>query len=115
VYAYSSNEQGDLNFAEFEVINVTDKNEEWLTGYIVGSNPVRSGIFPSTFAVKFNLPLEYLGKFTISMAVEPYQAQNTGELTLNPSETQLIAVKKLSPDGKWSFGESIVNKILLFV
>ena len=98
-------------FREFEIINVIDKNEDWLTGQIVGSganvnSPLRSGIFPSNFVIKFNFPIEYIGKHTIGMATEQYQAQNNGELTLNPAESQLIAIKKLSPDGKWSFGES---------
>ncbi len=100
-------------FKEFEIINVIDKNEDWLTGQIVGSgtnanNPLRQGIFPSNFVIKFNFPIEYIGKYTISMATEPYQAQNNGELTLNPAESQLIAIKKLSPDQKWSYGESSV-------
>lgn len=113
IYAYISNEVGDLNFREFEIINVIDKNEDWLTGQVVGSgagpnNPLRHGIFPSNFVIKFNIPIDYIGKFTISMATEPYQAQNNGELNLNPAESQLIAIKKLSPDGKWSFGETYV-------
>lgn len=44
--------------------------------------------------------------YVSGMATEIYQAQNGGELSLNPAESQLIAIKKLSPDGKWSFGES---------
>ena len=106
-----SNETGDLNFGEFEIINVIDQNEDWLTGQIIGSgaNPTRSGIFPANFVIKFNLPIEYVGKYTISMATEPYQAQNNGELSLNPLETQLVAIKKISPDGKWSFGECYVR------
>ena len=31
-------EPGDLVFREFEIINVIDKNDDWYTGYIVGSN-----------------------------------------------------------------------------
>jgi len=110
IYPYNSTEPGDLIFREFEIINVIDSNEDWLTGQIVGSgianNPLRSGIFPSNFVIKFSFPIEYIGKYTIGMATEVYQAQNGGELTLNPAESQLIAIKKLSPDGKWSFGES---------
>ncbi|RNA38129.1 intersectin-1 isoform X7 [Brachionus plicatilis] len=114
VYAYISNEPGDLNFRDFEVINVISRNEDWLTGQIVGSgidpsNPLRSGIFPANFVVKFNLPVDYIGKYTISMATEPYVAQNSGELSLDPSSNQLIAIKKISPDAKWSFGETFDN------
>lgn len=114
IYPYASNEPGDLVFKDFEIINVIDQNEDWLTGQVVGSgtgpsNPLRSGIFPSNFVIKFNFPIDYIGKYTISMATEQYQAQNNGELTLNPSESQLIAIKKLSPDQKWSYGESYVN------
>lgn len=103
-----------MNFREFEIINVISRNEDWLTGQIVGSGlepskPLRSGIFPANFVVKFNLPIEYIGKHTISMAFEPYVAQNSGELSLDPSLNQFIAIKKVSPDGKWSFGEIYVN------
>jgi len=98
-------------FREFEIINVIDRNEDWLTGQIVGtgagpSNPLRAGIFPANFVIKFNFPIEYIGKYTIGMATESYSAQNGGELSLNPAESQLIAIKKISPDGKWSYGES---------
>ena len=114
IYAYVSNEPGDLNFREFEIINVIDRTEDWLTGQVVGSgtsadNPLRHGIFPSNFVIRFPFPIDYIGKYTISMAVEPYAAKNDGELTLDPSESQLIAIKKLSPDLKYSFGESYVR------
>ena len=109
-------------FREFEIINVIDKNEDWLTGQIVGGGivggvggsnaPLRSGIFPSNFVTKVTLPIEYVGKYAIAMASEPYIGQNDGELSLNPAETQIIAVKKHSPDGKWSFGETYVSKYL---
>ena len=107
-------------FREFEIINVTDQNEDWLTGQVVGSgtnaaNSLRTGIFPSNFVIKFNIPIEFIGKYTISMATEAYQAQNNGELSLNPAESQLIAIKKLSPDGKWSFGESYVNNKIFYI
>ena len=110
-------EPGDLVFREFEIINVIDKNDDWYTGYIVGpggtpESQIRSGIFPANFVIKFQYPIEYIGKYTISMATESYFAQNNGELTLNPSTTQLIAVKKMSPDGKWSYGESFVNSLI---
>lgn len=85
-----------------------------MTGQIVGSgsgpsNPLRTGIFPSNFVIKFNFPIEYIGKYTISMATEQYQAQTGDQLTLNPTDSQLIAIKKLSPDQKWSYGESYVK------
>ena len=117
IYPYVSNEAGDLNFREFEIINVIDRNEDWLTGQIVGSgtdvnNPLRSGIFPANFVIKFNIPIAFIGKFTISMASDAYQAQNDGELSINPNDNQLIAVKKISPDGKWSFGETYVMKFI---
>ncbi len=111
IYEYSSGEPGDLNFAPLEIINVIDKQEDWLTGQIVSSgsgpeNPLRQGIFPSNFVIKFPFPLEYIGKYTISMPFEAYKAKNDGELSLNPNDSQLIAIKKVSPDGKWSFGLS---------
>ncbi len=40
------------------------------------------------------------------MATEAYQAATAGELPLSPAESQLIAIKKVSPDGQWSYGES---------
>jgi hypothetical protein len=118
IYAYVSNEPGDLNFREFEVINVVDRTEDWLTGQVVGSgsgldNPLRHGIFPSNFVIKFPFPIDYIGKYTVSMAVEAYAAKNDGELTLNPAESQLIAIKKISPDRLFSFGESYVNNLYL--
>lgn len=95
-----------------------DQNEDWLTGQIVGTgsgpaNPLRAGIFPSNFVIKFDFPIEYIGKYSIGMATEAYQAANGGELTLNPAENQLIAIKKASPDGQWTYGESYdVNRTL---
>ncbi len=112
IYPYVSSEVGDLNFREFEIINVIDKTEDWLTGQKVGTSPVQQGIFPANFVIKFNFPIEYIGKYTISMAAEAYQGKNDGELSINPAESQLIAIKKLSPDGKWSFGETYVNKFV---
>ena len=113
IYPYVSSEAGDLNFREFEIINVVATNEDWLTGQVIGSgsdasNPLRSGIFPANYVIKFNFPIEYIGKYTISMASAPYQAQNNGELSVNPAESQLIAIKKISPDSKWSYGETHV-------
>jgi hypothetical protein len=120
VYAYQSNEPGDLNFREYEIINVLSHQEDWFTGEIVGSghlpqNPHRTGIFPSNFVIKFNLPLEYIGKYTISIATEAYMPANQGELILEPSQSQLIAIKKISPDGKWSFGESYVHNTHTYI
>ena len=46
------------------------------------------------------------------MAIEHYEAQNNGELALDPSLNQFIAIKKVSPDGKWSFGETYVILIV---
>jgi hypothetical protein len=116
LYAYTSPEPGDLNFKEFEIINVIDKNEDWLTGQILGSgDSLRSGIFPANFVIKFNFPIEYVGKYTISLATEAYQATNENELSLNPAESQLIAIKKISPDEKWSFGEIIVSEFSKFL
>lgn len=111
VYAYDSSEPGDLVFREYEIINVVSQNEDWFTGEIVGSEMARRGIFPANFVIKFNLPLEYIGKHTISIATEPYAPINTGELPLDPTRHQLIAIKKVSPDGKWSFGESFVSHV----
>lgn len=112
IYAYVSNEPGDLNFREFEIINVIDRTEDWLTGQVVGSgqgvdNPLRHGIFPSNFVIKFPFPIEYIGKYTISMATEAYVASDGTQLTLDPSENQLVAIKRISDDQKFLFGESI--------
>lgn len=112
VYAYESGEPGDLTFREYEIINVVSQNEDWFTGEIVGSESTRRGIFPANFVIPFNLPLEYIGKYTISIATEVYAPINQGELPLDPTQHQLIAIKKISPDGKWSFGESYVSTTL---
>lgn len=118
LFAYVSAEPGDLNFREFEIINVIDKNEDWLTGQVVGSgtslaNPLRSGIFPSNFVSKFSLPLEYIGKYAIGLASEVYVPSETSQLMLDPTETQIIAIKKHAPDGKWSFGETYdINNVM---
>ena len=109
VYAYESSEPGDLVFGEYEIINVVSQNEDWFTGEVVGAEQSRRGIFPTNFVIKFNLPLEYIGKYTISIATEIYAPMNPGELSLDPNHNQLIAIKKVSPDGKWSFGESYVR------
>jgi hypothetical protein len=117
VYPYVSSEPGDLNFHEYEIINVLSQNEDWFTGEIVGSGysePLRHGIFPSNFVIKFNLPIEYIGKYTISIATEPFTGQN-GEIVLDPGQSQLIAIKKISPDNKWSFGECYVSEFNSFL
>lgn len=115
VYAYDSAEPGDLTFREYEIINVVSQNEDWFTGEIVGAEHDRRGIFPANFVIKFNLPLEYIGKYTISIATEPYAPTNNGELYLDPTQHQLVAIKKVSPDAKWSFGESYVSLTLFFI
>lgn len=115
VYAYESSEQGDLTFGEYEIINVVSQNEDWFTGEIVGAETQRRGIFPMNFVIKFNLPLEYIGKYAISIATEAYTPVNTGELMLDPNQNQLIAIKKISPDGKWSFGESYVCGLHIYI
>lgn len=106
-----------MNFREYEIINVLSQNEDWFTGEIVGSgygdqNPLRQGIFPSNFVIKFTLPVEHIGKYTIAIVTEPFAAQN-GEIVLDPSLNQLVAIRKISPDNKWSFAETYVSPSLL--
>ena len=93
---------------------MVDKNEDWLTGQVVGSGvdpsyPLRHGIFPSNFVTKFPFPLDYIGKYAIGLATEVYLSQENNQLTLNPMDSQLVAIKKVAPDAKWSFGESYVS------
>ncbi|XP_018398633.1 PREDICTED: intersectin-2 isoform X1 [Cyphomyrmex costatus] len=52
LYRYESTEAGDLSFNQGEVILVTKKEGEWWTGCIGN----KSGIFPSNYVEKCNVP-----------------------------------------------------------
>ncbi|XP_023246440.1 intersectin-1 isoform X2 [Copidosoma floridanum] len=52
LYPYASNEAGDLNFNQGDVILVTKKDGDWWTG-VVGD---RTGIFPSNYVEKYDMP-----------------------------------------------------------
>ncbi|KYN36796.1 Intersectin-1 [Trachymyrmex septentrionalis] len=52
LYRYDSTETGDLSFNQGEVILVTKKEGEWWTGCIGN----KSGIFPSNYVEKYNVP-----------------------------------------------------------
>ncbi|KAL6445056.1 hypothetical protein ACFW04_002162 [Cataglyphis niger] len=52
LYRYDSNEAGDLNFNQGEVILVTKKEGDWWTGCIGD----KSGIFPSNYVEKCDAP-----------------------------------------------------------
>ena len=52
IYPYNSDEPGDLNFNQGDVIMVVKSDGEWWTGYIDG----RSGIFPANFVKKVDVP-----------------------------------------------------------
>ena len=52
LYQYASNESGDLNFNQGEVIMVIKKDGDWWTG-VVGD---RTGIFPSNYVEKYDMP-----------------------------------------------------------
>ncbi|KAG5347923.1 ITSN2 protein, partial [Acromyrmex charruanus] len=52
LYRYDSTETGDLSFNQGELILVTKKEGEWWTGCIGN----KSGIFPSNYVEKYNVP-----------------------------------------------------------
>ncbi|XP_018365604.1 PREDICTED: intersectin-1 isoform X8 [Trachymyrmex cornetzi] len=52
LYRYDSTETGDLSFNQGEVMLVTKKEGEWWTGCIGN----KSGIFPSNYVEKYNVP-----------------------------------------------------------
>jgi hypothetical protein len=65
LYQYSSNETGDLNFNQGEVILITKKDDDWWTG-VIGN---RSGIFPSNYVEKYDMPDQVGFFFFIVMAI----------------------------------------------
>ena len=52
LYQYDSNESGDLNFNQGEIIMVIKKDGDWWTG-VIGD---RTGIFPSNYVEKYDMP-----------------------------------------------------------
>ncbi len=110
IFAFESNEPGDLNFGQNELIEVTEANGDWFTGQLSNSQKSQkpSGIFPSSYVRKFPFPIDYIQKYTISMVVQDYVAQQDEEISLTAND--LIAITKLSSDGQWSYGEQLVEQ-----
>ncbi|XP_023316913.1 intersectin-2 isoform X3 [Trichogramma pretiosum] len=54
LYGYNSNEAGDLDFNNGEVILVIKKDGDWWTG-VIGD---RQGIFPSNYVEKYDMPVD---------------------------------------------------------
>lgn len=52
LYQYASNEAGDLDFNQGEVMLVIKKDGDWWTG-VIGD---RQGIFPSNYVEKYDMP-----------------------------------------------------------
>jgi hypothetical protein len=107
LFPFESNEPGDLNFGQFEIINVVEINGEWYTGEIENGSRKTNGIFPSNYVRKFDFPIEYVQKYNIAVAIQDYIGQSNEELSLHLQD--LIAITQLSPDNQWSYGELVVS------
>ncbi|KAL6445057.1 hypothetical protein ACFW04_002162 [Cataglyphis niger] len=95
LYRYDSNEAGDLNFNQGEVILVTKKEGDWWTGCIGD----KSGIFPSNYVEKCDAPNQRGRKPEIVQVIAPYQATSAEQLNLQRG--QLIMIRKKTDSGWW--------------
>lgn len=109
LFSFESNEPGDLNFGQYEIINVIETNGDWYTGQIddLVNRTKINGIFPSNYVKKFDFPIEYLQKFNIAIAIQDYTRKSNEEVSLRVHD--LIAITQLSPDNQWSYGEVVVS------
>jgi hypothetical protein len=105
LFSFESNESGDLNFGQYELINVVEMDGEWYKGQIEETKVV--GIFPSNYVRKFDFPIDYVQKFNIAIALQDYMKKSNEEMSLKPHD--LIAITQLSPDNQWSYGEVFVS------
>jgi hypothetical protein len=114
LFAFESAEPGDLNFGQYELIEVTEINGDWFTGHLLNNaRPVKTdGIFPSSYVRRFPFSVEYIQKYIISLVVQDYTAQQDGEIDLMLND--LMAITKLSSDSQWSYGELIVCWVIWF-
>ncbi|XP_018365606.1 PREDICTED: intersectin-1 isoform X10 [Trachymyrmex cornetzi] len=95
LYRYDSTETGDLSFNQGEVMLVTKKEGEWWTGCIGN----KSGIFPSNYVEKYNVPSQRGRKPEIVQVIAPYQATSSEQLDLQRG--QLIMIRKKTDSGWW--------------
>ncbi|XP_072018783.1 intersectin-1-like isoform X2 [Amphiura filiformis] len=112
IYAYTSEEPGDLLFQAGETIRVTKKDGDWWTGCIED----RTGVFPANYVQ----PKEGVGivheppsvatpndsgaqqnvkKPEIAQVLAPYQATGAEQLSLTVG--QVLMVRKKNPSGWW--------------
>ena len=109
LFSFESNEPGDLNFGQYEIINVVEMDGEWYKGQIedLNNGTKVNGIFPSNYVRKFEFPIDYIQKFNIATASQEYIRKSNEELSLKTHD--LIAITQLSPDNQWSYGEIFVS------
>ncbi|XP_077540159.1 dynamin associated protein 160 isoform X4 [Haemaphysalis longicornis] len=112
LYAYQSQEPGDLSFSAGDVISVSKKEGEWWTGTLAG----QTGIFPSNYVRLYEADAKPVrpetpqsdgkvknAKITkkpeIVSVIAPYKATGPEQLTLEKG--QLIQVRKKTDSGWW--------------
>nr|XP_054922115.1 intersectin-1-like isoform X4 [Dermacentor andersoni] len=112
LYAYQSQEPGDLSFNAGDVISVSKKEGEWWTGTLAG----QTGIFPSNYVRLYEPEVKparpetpqsdgkvknskIIKKPEIVSVIAPYKATGPEQLTLEKG--QLIQVRKKTDSGWW--------------
>uniref|UniRef100_A0A023FV40 Putative endocytic adaptor protein intersectin n=1 Tax=Amblyomma parvum TaxID=251391 RepID=A0A023FV40_AMBPA len=112
LYAYQSQEPGDLSFNAGDVISVSKKEGEWWTGTLAG----QTGIFPSNYVRLYEPEVKparpetpqsdgkiknskLTKKPEIVSVIAPYKATGPEQLTLEKG--QLIQVRKKTDSGWW--------------
>ncbi|XP_075751377.1 intersectin-1 isoform X4 [Rhipicephalus microplus] len=114
LYAYQSQEPGDLSFNAGDVISVSKKEGEWWTGTLAG----QTGIFPSNYVRLYEPEVKVqparpetpqsdgkvknskmIKKPEIVSVIAPYKATGPEQLTLEKG--QLIQVRKKTDSGWW--------------
>ncbi|XP_043468951.1 intersectin-1 isoform X3 [Leptopilina heterotoma] len=88
LYEYTSKESGDLNFIQGEVVLVVKKDGDWWTG-VIGN---RTGIFPSNYVDKCDMPITgnaipTNGEATAESAAVPISAAETDVIMRQDSVT----------------------------
>ena len=104
-YTFNSEEEGDLSFAEGDIIKVIKKDGEWWLGELDG----RKGLFPSTYVSAISAPdspslqmlstkeagsARLVGRVTVG-----FIALEENQLGLVPG--QLVLVRRQEPNGWW--------------
>ncbi|XP_058804871.1 intersectin-1 isoform X2 [Phymastichus coffea] len=82
LYQYDSSEAGDLNFNHGEIILVSKKENDWWTG-VIGD---RTGIFPSNYVEKYDMPNQSAAKQATPNDQKPEELSETAETAINIQE-----------------------------